>query len=149
NPNFRQVQAGGNADDIAISGFYQANEAKPDTVGAAVSRLFVGVKLECAQCHDHPFAPYTREQFWEVAAFFAELNPLTGQPPSFVGPVRPQSERNRLGIPNTEKQVVAKFFDGSDPNWTYDRTPRQELGDWLTRAENPFFAKNLANRTWA
>ena len=150
NRQFRFVQpSGGDPDSATLVGFYQANEAKPENLGAAVSRLFLGVKLECAQCHDHPFAPYTREQFWEFAAFFAELEPLPANRPSFVGPVQPQSDKNRLTIPNTEKEVVARLFDGTDPVWVPSRSPRQELAEWLTSAKNPYFARNLANRTWA
>ena len=52
-------------------GFNRVNEFKPENVAASASRLFMGVKMECAQCHDHPFAAITREQFWETAAFFA------------------------------------------------------------------------------
>ena len=61
----------------------------------------------------------------------------------------PQGDRNRLVIPNTETVVTAKFFDGSDPAWRDDRLPRQELAEWLTAPRNPYFAKNLVNRTWA
>ena len=150
NRQFRFVQPAPNdPDGFTLIGFYQANESKAENLGAAVSRLFLGVKLECAQCHDHPFAPFTRAQFWEFAAFFAELDPLPGERPGFVGPTEPQSDKNRLTIPNTEKKVVARFFDGSDPQWSYNRTPREELADWLTSAKNPFFARNLANRMWA
>src|SRR4029079_7999919 len=150
NRQFRFVQpAAGDQDGFTLVGFYQANEAKSENLGAAVSRLYLGVKLECAQCHDHPFAPYTRAQFWEFAAFFAELEPLSANRPSFVGPVQPQSDKNRLSIPNTEKMVVARFFDGTDPAWVAERSPRQELADWLTSPKNPYFAKNLANRMWA
>jgi hypothetical protein len=146
----RFAQAEGNdPDSLALIGFYQANESRPENVGAAVSRLFVGIKLECAQCHDHPFAPYTKEQFWEFAAFFADLNRLPTTRPSEAGPAGPQADKNRLTIPNTDKTVVAKFFDGTDPQWSADRTPRQELAAWLTSPDNPYFAKNLANRTWA
>ncbi|HXD87372.1 MAG TPA: DUF1553 domain-containing protein [Urbifossiella sp.] len=130
-------------------GFYQANEWKPDSIGAAASRLFVGIKLECAQCHDHPFAPYTKEQFWEFAAFFAELNLLPSRRPSEAKLTAPQADKNRLTIPNTDKQVVAKFIDGTDPQWSKERSPREELANWLTRPENPYFARNLANRMWA
>jgi len=133
----------------SLIAYYQANEVKPETVGASVSRLFLGIKLECAQCHDHPFAPYTKEQFWEFAAFFAELNALPSTRPSEMAPKSPQADKNRLNIPNTDKQVIAKFFDGSDPMWSVSKTPRQELAEWLTRPENPYFAKNLANRMWA
>ncbi|MDB5306236.1 MAG: hypothetical protein JWO38_438 [Gemmataceae bacterium] len=150
NMNMRFAQADGtDPDAFALVGFYQANESRPENLGAAVSRLFVGVKLECAQCHDHPFAPYSREQFWEFAAFFADLNPLPNTRPSDTSPKGPQAEINRLTIPNTEKTAVAKFFDGTDPKWAVDRTPRRELADWLTRPDNPYFANNLANRMWA
>lgn len=150
NPMFRFVQAVGNDPEAqTLIGFYQANEARAENLGSAVSRLFVGVKLECAQCHDHPFAPYTREQFWEFAAFFADLNPLPGTRPGFVGPVQPQVDRNRLRIPNTDKTVIARFFDGTDPAWADNRSPREELARWLTSPQNAYFARNMANRMWA
>lgn len=150
NPTFRFVQANGNdPEGTNIVGFYSANEGKAEAMGSAVSRLFLGMKLECAQCHDHPFAPYTREQFWQFAAFFAEMNPLAGPRPGFVGPIRPQSDRNSIGIMGTDLTVSATFFDGTAPNWTPERNPRQELADWLATAQNPYFAKNMANRMWA
>ncbi|MBY0456935.1 MAG: DUF1549 and DUF1553 domain-containing protein [Gemmataceae bacterium] len=150
NPMFRFVQATPNdPEGQLITGFYSANEGKPENVGSAVSRLFLGMKLECAQCHDHPFAPYTRDQFWQFAAFFAELNPLKGPRPGFVGPVMPQSDRNTINVMNTDRKVTATFFDGTVPAWAPDRSPRQELADWLAVAKNPYFARNMANRMWA
>jgi len=150
NPQFRFVQATGSDPDAqTLVGFYQANEAKAENLGSTVSRLFVGVKLECAQCHDHPFARYSREQFWEFAAFFAEMNPLPATRPSEPPPTEPQAAKNRLTIPNTDRLVVARFFDGTSPEWNKDRSPRRELADWLTRADNPYFARNMANRMWA
>jgi len=136
-------------DGRLLAAFYQANETKPELLGSVVSRLFLGTKLECAQCHDHPFAPYSRQQFWEFAAFFGEFTPLPPVAPSFVGPLTPQYEKNRLTVPNTENTVVAKYFDGTPPDWNTDRSPREELAHWLTSPENPYFARNLANRTWA
>ncbi len=150
NPQFRFAQGDANdPDSQMIAGFYQANEVRPDNMGSAVSRLFLGVKLECAQCHDHPFAAYTRDQFWEFAAFFAEMNPLPATRPTFVGPIEPQADRNTLTIPNTDKRVIARFFDGTDPAWSAERTPREELARWLTAPDNEYFAPNLANRMWA
>jgi hypothetical protein len=150
NPMFRFVQPDpSDPDGFNLTGFYSANEGKPENLGSAVSRLFLGVKLECAQCHDHPFAPYTRTQFWQFAAFFAELNPLAGPRPGFVGPLSPQSERNSIAVAGTDKVVTATFFDGKDPDWTASRSPRVELADWLVGAGNPYFAKNMANRMWA
>src|SRR5262249_20166435 len=47
--------------------FYQANENKPENLAGSTARLFLGVSLECAQCHDHPFDKWTRNQFWQFA----------------------------------------------------------------------------------
>ena len=121
-----------------LVGFYQANEAKAENIGAAVSRLFLGVKLECAQCHDHPFAPYTKDQFWEFAAFFAEIEPAAGQPArASSARSQPQSDKNRITIPNTDKTVVATFFDGTDPNWAPDRIAAAGTGRLADQPEEP------------
>lgn len=134
----------------ALLAFYQSNESKPETVAAAASRLFLGVKLECAQCHDHPFNVYTRDQFWEFAAFFADVTPnLTYGRVRQAGETGEPTEKKRLKIPNTDRTVEATFFDGTRPEWSDKRTPRQELAAWLTTSKNPYFARNLANRTWA
>ena len=135
-------------DDAPIQSFYDAAQSKPENLGSTVTRAFLGVKLECAQCHDHPFASYTREQFWEFAAFFGELNPLPRIRPSFVGPNLPQAEFNTLTIPSSAKIVTATFFDGTAPKWNESRTPRTELADWITHERNPYFARNMANRLW-
>jgi len=132
-----------------LAAFYQANDGKPETIAATVSRTFLGIKLECAQCHDHPFAPYTRDQFWQFAAFFGEFTALSPISPSFVGPLYPQSDLNQIDIPNTPRTVTAQFLDGTEPEWSRDATPRQELADWLLAPRNAYFAKNMANRLWA
>lgn len=131
-----------------VAAFYQANEFRPENLAAAASRLFMGVKLECAQCHDHPFATYTKEQFWQTAGFFGEFAALPPVAPSFVGPLPPQYLKNQITVPNTETTIVATYFDGKSPVWNPDVTPREELAKWLTDGKNPFFAKNLANRLW-
>ncbi len=132
-----------------VASFYQANEFRPENLAAATTRIFMGVKLECAQCHDHPFATYSKEQFWQTAAFFGEFAALPPVPPSFVGPLPPQYQKNQVTIPNTETTLIATYFDGTRPKWSIDRTPREELAKWLTDGKNPYFAKNLANRLWA
>ncbi len=49
--------------------------SKPENLAAGVARVFLGIRLECAQCHNHPFASWKREQFWSLAAFFADVPP--------------------------------------------------------------------------
>ncbi len=50
--------------------FFQANEQKPEMIAASTTRIFLGVQVQCAQCHDHPFSHWTRREFWSLAAFF-------------------------------------------------------------------------------
>src|SRR5262249_32892500 len=71
--------------------FYTAKEGKPENLAASTARLFLGARLECAQCHDHPFARWKREQFWGLAAFFAGLQRQQGG--GFAGPVGEANDR--------------------------------------------------------
>jgi hypothetical protein len=127
--------------------FYQANENRPENLAAATSRLFLGVKLECAQCHDHPFAKWSRKQFWEYAAFFAGVQGQ-GPNPAF-GQVQEKPDLREIGIPGTDKKVEARFLDGKDPEWQGGGSARATLAQWMTRPDNPFFARAAVNRMWA
>jgi hypothetical protein len=118
--------------------FYQAGEFKAESLAGSTSRLFLGVKLECAQCHKHPFARWTRNQFWEFAAFFAEIDQQRGQVPG----------RHEIQIPGTQTVVQARFLDGTQPRWKPDATARATLAQWLTTADNPFFARAAVNHLW-
>ncbi|MCE9530398.1 MAG: DUF1549 and DUF1553 domain-containing protein [Planctomycetes bacterium] len=127
-------------------GFNQANEFKPENVAASASRLFMGIKMECAQCHDHPFAPISREQFWETAAFFAELQPAIANSTE----VKLKREiKIQDPDPKKVKTVEAKFFDDSVPNWKDGVSPREVFVNWLVARDNKYFARNAVQRMWA
>lgn len=115
--------------------FFQANENKPENLAAATSRLFLGVRLECAQCHNHFFAKWTREQFWQYAAFFN--NGARG------------SARGDITIPSTGKRVSARFPDGKEPAWKDGVANGAIVADWMTSAENKYFGRAAVNRMWA
>jgi hypothetical protein len=129
--------------------FYQANDLKAETVASSAARLFLGIKIECAQCHDHPFAKWTRRQFWETAAFFAGVPPLEANAARPVPNDMPLSLRFRLTIPDQNTTVVARFLDGAEPNWSKRPDPRRLFADWATARDNPYFARMAANRVWA
>jgi hypothetical protein len=133
--------------DFNASAFYQANEMKPDNIAAATSRLFLGVKIECAQCHDHPFANWTRKQFWEYTAFFAGIKPQTVNGGVFT-PAIDDPSIHEIAMPGTEKKVQARFLDGKTPKWTEGSGTRTILANWMTSGDNPFFARTAANRMW-
>jgi len=114
--------------------FYQANESKPENLAGSTARLFLGVRLECAQCHDHPFDKWKRTQFWQFAGFFTDLTP--------------QSPRGEIKIPGPDRVVKARFLDGKEPNWKDRAGTRPTLAEWMTAAENPYFARAIVNRMW-
>ena len=113
--------------------FYLGREDKPEALAAGVTRLFLGVRLECAQCHDHPHAPWSREVFWSQAAFFAGLRDEATAP-------------RKITIPGVKREVAARFLDNTPlPDAGSGRTA---LADWITGAENPYFARAAVNRLW-
>jgi hypothetical protein len=136
--------------DPEAAGFLQANENKPENLAAAVSRLFLGLKLECAQCHDdRSGGNWKRAQFWEFAAFFAGLRgPDVRSNAVFVIAPREETGPPRIKIGETDAWAEAGFLDGARPDWKADTTPRAVLAGWITRADNPWFARAAVNRTW-
>lgn len=134
---------------LTPSAFYTVNEYKPEQLAARTARIFLGVRLECAQCHNHPFADWKREQFWEYAAFFAGVQGRPGPGGFVLPPAVEQSQIHQLTIPGTEQVVQAKFLDGRVPDWSKTKQSRQALANWLTDSANPFFARAAVNRLWA
>ena len=122
--------------------FYTAKEGKPENLAAATARLFLGVHLECAQCHNHPFGKWSRDQFWGLAAFFGGIERPTG------GALREAMGRREILIPNSERAVPATFLDDREPEWQYKKSPRATLAAWMTGPDNPFFARAIVNRLW-
>jgi len=127
--------------------FYQANELKPENLASAVSRVFLGVNLECAQCHNHPFAPWKQEQFWQLSAFFAGVQRL--RPDNAFAAAPEMMDNREMKIPGSDRLVTARFLDGTEPKWDSGVSSRGRLAEWVTSANNPYFARNAVNRLWA
>ena len=117
--------------------FFEIRQDQPDRVAAATSRAFLGVRLECAQCHDHPFDDWRQDQFWQLAAFFAPAERFDDDGNPIV----------EIAVPETDRTVQAAFLDGGVPEVEFDA--RRPLAEWITDAENPYFAAAIANRMWA
>jgi hypothetical protein len=141
----RAMRFGGG--DNGAMAFFQANEAKAENLAASTSRLFLGIKMECAQCHDHPFAKWTRKQFWEYTAFFAGIRPQNEQAGVFGG-ILDDPKIREVPMPNSAKKIPARFLDETEPKWAAESKSREVLADWMTAPSNPFFAKAAANRLW-
>jgi RNA polymerase sigma factor (sigma-70 family) len=127
--------------------YYLTKEVKPENLAASTARLFLGVRLECAQCHDHPFADWKRDQFWSYAAFFSGLE--ASRRGDIAIPAREVADRRELTIPGSNRVVKASFLDGTEPVWKPSVGTRAILADWMTTGENPYFTRAAVNRLWA
>jgi hypothetical protein len=151
----RRRGRGGRDDDngqpAGAIAYLQAAGADPASVAGAISRDFLGVRIECAQCHDHPFADWKQDQFWGVAAFFAgaRFNQPAVQPDNRRNE-RPRDERvTSISPPDIGKTFDAEFLWSDDPvDGTDQRLPRQVFAEWLTSPDNPHFAATAVNRIW-
>ena len=129
--------------------FYSALQLKPEELAASTSRIFLGVQIQCAQCHDHPFDHWTQEDFWGYAAFFAQL-----AQPRQRGNIRTvanvlDSKTGEVKLPNSNTVVPPQFLGSKQPVDSVNNTRRAELARWLTSKDNSFFPKATVNRAWA
>ncbi len=134
------------------SAFFIVRQLQPENLATGTSRAFLGVRLDCAQCHDHPFDTWKRDQFWNMAAFYSGFQqPDSADPdnPAMVMNVRENPDTHSIRVPSTGKVVTAKFLTGTEPEWKDDAQPRKLLADWVTARDNPWFAKMAVNRLWA
>jgi hypothetical protein len=119
--------------------FNQINENKPENLAGSTSRLFLGVKLECAQCHnDRSGGSWSQTQFWSFAAFFA-VN----------APGRQPDEPLTIAIPGKNRSARARFLEGPEPTFKAGDVPRAMVADWVVSPTNSYFARAGVNRMWS
>jgi hypothetical protein len=120
--------------------FYQAVGGKPENAASSLTRVFLGTRIGCAECHDHPTAEWKQKDFWGMAAFFSGINN------GVVGDVA--SPKITATTQGNTVEYVGKFLDGREPPATSGKTPRQILADWMVAPENKQFAATAVNRIW-
>jgi hypothetical protein len=140
---------------VAESGpllFYAALKLNPEELAARTSRAFLGVRMECAQCHDHHFDDISQHDFWSFAAFFARISRPRGkmEMTSPVLAVR-DNQQGDVTIPDTNEVVPPRLpLSAEEVQDTPDGpSRRQQLVDWLTARDNGHFARATVNRVWA
>ncbi len=124
----------------------------PDELTTIVSQLFLGVRLECAKCHHHPFEVYGQEDFYSFAAYFARLGRKgTGVSPPISGSEEfvYVSDKGDVRHPLTNEILSPKPLYGAAKTIEENQDPRVVLADWMTAPENRKFAQTMANRVWA
>lgn len=132
-------------DDPNPLAFYAVKDAKPENLAAVTARVFLGVQIECAQCHDHPFAKWTRDQFWNQAAFFAGID-RSGN--NLFAPISENTARREIAPGTGKPPVPALFLDARGTAAKPGTSTRTALADWVTARDNPFFARAAVNRVW-
>jgi hypothetical protein len=120
----------------------------------STAQLFLGIRLQCAQCHNHPFERWTQDDYLGLAAFFSQVkrSRLGKEGPSGRPDRRQiavQLDLSAINLNELEHRGVQPHFPGQPPQPIAAETDyRTVLVDWLTRQDNPFFAKSIVNRVW-
>jgi len=124
----------------------------PDEVTPMISQLFLGVRLECAKCHHHPFEKWSQEDFYSFAAYFARVGHKgTGLSPPISGGEEMvyTASKGSVSHPLTGETLSPRPLFGEAPPTEDFSDPRQALATWMTSKQNDFFAEVQANRIWA
>ena len=124
----------------------------PDEVTTMVSQLFLGVRLECAKCHHHPFEIWGQNDFYSLAAYFAHVDhkgqgvspPISGGEEVFF-----TSNKGSVTHPTTGKKMSPRPLFGEARDIKPDEDPRLALAEWLTADANTYFREVAVNRVWA
>jgi uncharacterized protein DUF1549/uncharacterized protein DUF1553 len=138
------VATGGDESGPAL--FYTALGVKPEELGTTTARIFLGVRLDCAQCHNHPFDRWTQQDFWGYAAFFARLQ----QRSAGAANMRlVDVESGEVHLPDSDAIVPARYPGGAVVDPRERGTRRQQLAIWMASRDNPYLARATVNLVWA
>ncbi|MBL8796258.1 MAG: DUF1553 domain-containing protein [Planctomycetia bacterium] len=130
----------------------------PQALVDDTAQAFLGTRIQCAQCHHHPYEKWSQDDYWGLAAFFARVqlvNPNAKAP--LKGPAKADKSATRVVLagegevtsPHGKNYVKPRLLDGAELTVPVEEDPRQKLVDWMVQPDNPFFARALANRYWA
>lgn len=123
-------------------------QIETDTLKTAenVAQVFLGMRIQCAQCHNHPFDRWTMDDYYSFAAFFSQIGRKQGEDPREL--VIFNSGGGEVTHLVGGRVMPPKFLGGEVPD-VAGKDRRKVLAEWLASPENPYFAKNLANIVWA
>ena len=128
--------------DTPATNYITGNEMDPDVLAGRTARAFLGLRLDCAQCHDHPFSHWKQSQYHQLAAFFGQTKL------GFFG-VRDRGGDYEIEDPTTKEKTVIKPGVPYAPELLPDDgRRRRQLAQWITHQDNPYFAKAFVNRIW-
>jgi uncharacterized protein YjdB len=129
----------------AATNYYQ-NERDTLKTSENVAQVFMGMRIQCAQCHNHPFDRWTMDDYYSFAAFFSQIGRKQGEDPRELIIFNSGGGEVRHLVGNTV--MTPKFLGGEVPD-VKGKDRRVVMADWLASSQNPYFATNLGNIVWA
>jgi hypothetical protein len=124
----------------------------PQSLAESTAQLFLGVRMQCAKCHNHPFERWTQDDYYGFAAWFARVRqrPEPGAKPNApnTSEVVYIARAGEVTQPRTGKVMKPRKLSVGDADVPAGQDRRGALAEWLTSPGNPFFAKSVANRVW-
>jgi hypothetical protein len=125
---------------------YYQNETDTLKTAENVAEVFMGMRIQCSQCHNHPFDRWTMDDYYGFAAFFSQIGRKPSEDPREL--IVFNSGGGEVVHPVTHQAMKPKFLGGAVPD-VAGKDRREVMAKWLASPENPYFAKNLANIVWA
>ncbi|MBG89009.1 MAG: cell surface protein [Verrucomicrobiales bacterium] len=140
------ITANGDTFVNPAANFYKV-EQTPLKLSENTAQIFMGMRIQCAQCHNHPFDRWTMDDYYAFQAFFAQIGRKRGVDTrsSVVYNRRSGGVRHPVG----NKDMKPKFLGAEVPEIKSGEDRRAILAEWLASPRNPWFAKNMANVVWA
>jgi hypothetical protein len=120
--------------------------SKPEDLAETTAQAFLGVRVQCARCHNHPYEKWTQSQYYELAAFFARVKLKQGDDPEERDVYL--ASTGEVKHPRTGKEMTPTALDAAPIPADFAGDRRRALVDWLTSPRNPYFAHELVNRVW-
>ena len=150
------LTAGGIVAESPAATFVGFHEANPTRLASETSRIFLGVQIGCAECHDHPFDDWKREQFHQLAAFYGRASAKLPWNDSSKIEVKDKGKGEYqmpdMADPRKKGEPMRPVFFATGEALdlgTTDEVRRKRLADWVTSRDNRWFARSYVNRIWA
>jgi hypothetical protein len=140
------VAASGSISSNPAAAWYRAVTKQQDQLQDA-AQVFCGQRLQCAQCHHHPFEKWSQQDYYGFAAFFSTIGRKPADEPGEEA-VFHQWREASANNPKTQKAVKPTPLGSAELELKPQDDPRRALANWLTAPDNPFFARVLVNRYW-
>jgi hypothetical protein len=149
---FELITATGDVEKNGATVYAMSNRGV-DKMTDSVGKLFLGVQIQCAQCHNHPFTHWKQTEYWGLAQFFYKVNVSNPRAAKDGGTIS-VSEEGRINrkvnpVPESAKEVPAKLLGGDVLKLNESKPYRPVLANWVCSPKNPFFAKAFVNRLWS